>query len=184
MVLRRAVIGLLSISCAFPTYAARTLYVYPSNHGFLHQTGQHVPYGWAAMYRIHDPGYFIEAQANGGEKLAPGTYRYVFPFRLLAGQLSGLLTKADDVIRIEAWDVTTHECLISRTFQVSDFLPFSQHAVEKSLTFSTWKRPGHHFEPRVYWPGFSGIFLRDIELQQLNDFSPPDLEKKRPTLNS
>src|ERR1041385_7514461 len=100
MVLRRAVIVFLSISCAFPypawgsaphPNAAQTLFVYPSNHGFLHQTGQHVPYGWAAMYRIHTPGYFIEAQANGGEKLAPGTYRYIFPFRLLAGQLSGLL---------------------------------------------------------------------------------------------
>ena len=117
VVLRKAAIWCLALTCSFQTPAwardvdppgeGTTLFVYPSNHGFLHQTGYHVPYGWAAMYRIHPPGYFIEGQISGGEKLASGTYRYSFPFTLLPGQLGGLLSKADDVVRIEAWDSTT-----------------------------------------------------------------------------
>lgn len=187
MVLRKAVIVCLIALCAIPypvwgadspPNAETTLFVYPSNHGFLHQTGFHSPYGWAAMYRIQHPGYFIEAQANGGEALASGTYRYVFPFTLLAGQLGGLLSKADDVVRIEAWDATTHECLMSRTFQVCDFFPSPHHTVVKTLTFSTWKRDGHRFEPRVYWQGLSGILLRRIELHRLPDFTPKDLANK------
>jgi hypothetical protein len=164
-----------------PAIASKTLQTYPSNHGFLHQTGHHVPYGWAAMYRIHSPGYFIEAQANGGEALLPGTYRYLFPFSLLPGHLGGLLHNADDVVRIEAWDVTTHECLMSRTIQISDFLPLSKQLTVKAVTFSTWKRAGHRFEPRVYWPGLSGVFLRRIVLMQLNNSPENALARKAET---
>jgi hypothetical protein len=178
VVLRKIVPLLLLLLYSGDALAARVLHVYPSNHGFLHQTGYHVPYGWAAMYRIHAPGYFIEGQMNGGEALQPGTYTYVFPFSLLPGQLGGLLSKADDVIRIEAWDATTHECLMSRTFQISDFMPLSKRYTVKRLTFSTLGRTGHRFEPRVFWPGISGVFLRRILLEQETDFSAQTLDAK------
>ncbi len=174
-------LSLLPSAPALAAEASETespLFVYPSNHGFLHQTGHHVPYGWAAMYRIHAPGYFIEAQSNGGEFLEPGIYRYVFPFSILPGQLGGLLKNADDVVRIEAWDATTHECLVSRTLQVADFLPVGRKATIKSVTFSTLNRKGHRFEPRVYWQGLSGVFLGRMELHRLGDISLPDLNQK------
>jgi hypothetical protein len=188
VVLRQAGLWCLITLCAFPPTvwgteesplpAAKTLFVYPANHGFLHQTGQHVPYGWAAMYRIHDPGYFIEGQSNGGEALNPGVYRYLFSFNLLPGQLGGLLSKADDVVRIEAWDTTTHEILMSRTFQVYDFLPPSRRPRVKAITFSTHGRAGHRFEPRIYWPGLSGVLVQGITLQRLSDFDLKNLENK------
>jgi hypothetical protein len=175
MVLKNTLIGILIILCAFPhpvwgEKTERTLHVYPSNHGFLHQTGHHVPHGWAAMHRIHSPGYFIEGQTSGGELLPPGIYRYEFQFSLLSGQHSGLLSKANDVVRIEAWDATQHAVLMSRTFQVADFLDRQRHQVTKSITFSTHGRTGHRFEPKVYWQGLSGVFLRKVVLKELPDF--------------
>jgi hypothetical protein len=186
--LRKAIVWFLITLCAFPppargvedppAPAAQTLFVYPANHGFLHQTGHRVPYGWAAMYRIHFPGYFIEGQSNGGEALTPGIYRYIFSIALLPGQLGGLLAKADDVVRIEVWDVTTHERLMSRTFQIYDFLPPSRKYRTKALTFSTHGRDGHRFEPRVFWPGLSGVFLDRITLQRLSGIDLQELDAK------
>ncbi len=187
MVLRKAVIGWWVILCAFPypvwgektpSNAARTLFVYPGNHGFLHQTGYHVPQGWAAMHRIHAPGYFIEGQTSGGEALKPGIYRYEFVFTLLPGQHAGLLSKANDVVRIEAWDATAHVCLMSRTFQVADFIDLRKHQATKSVTFSTHGRAGHHFQPRVYWPGLSGVFLRRVRLLELPNYDLVELATK------
>ena len=75
MVLRRTLIGCLILLCANPKTtwaensgppnAVKTLFVYPSNHGFIHSTGYHVPYGWAALYRIHHP----EASLNEARRL-------------------------------------------------------------------------------------------------------------------
>lgn len=187
MVLRRAVIALLISLCAFPnpawgakspSNAARTLFVYPGNHGFLHQTGYHVPQGWAAMHRIHAPGYLIEGQISGGEALPPGIYRYEFVFTLLPGQHAGLLSKANDVVRIEAWDATAHLCLMNRTFQVADFVDLRRHQATKSVTFSTHGRAGHRFQPRIYWPGLSGVFLHRVRLQELPNYDITQLEKK------
>jgi hypothetical protein len=181
------VIGCLVTACAFlspalgseaPATAVQLPVVYPSNHGFLHQTGYHVPYGWAAMYRIHAPGYFIEGQSSGGERLPAGSYRYTFDFAILPGQLGGLLRKADDVARIEAWDATTHERLMARNFQVSDFLPLTRRYTSKALVFSTRGRVGHRFEPKVYWPGLSGVFLRRITLESLPEAAPLELEAR------
>src|SRR5690242_229552 len=149
-------ISLCSLLCLEPAAAAAsslsepelrpqpvTLYSFPGNHGFIHQTGYHVPSGWAARYRIDRPGYFIRGRATGGELLEPGTYRYTFYLALQSGSLGGLLHKANDVLRIEVWDKTTNERLVFRTFQIADFLPSSRRAVKKTLVFSTWERGGH-----------------------------------------
>jgi hypothetical protein len=187
MTVRTAAVVLWFFSSVVPTPVSAfdsspsedtTLFVYPSNDGFLHQTGHHTLQGWGAMYRIHTPGYFIAGQQTGGETLAAGTYRYSFPFSLMPGQLGGLLHNADDVVRVEAWDATRHECLVSRTFQLCDFLPVSRRYTVKTLTFSTRGREGHHFEPRVYWQGLSGVFLRRVVLERLRDVDPEVLRQK------
>src|SRR5271154_3547024 len=125
MVLRKAVIWSLTFLCITqnPAWAedstlpnaGTTLFVYPSNHGFIHDTGYHVPYGWASLYRIHQPGYFIHGRVNGGDPLPMGTFRYVFDWGLLPGSLAGLFWGANDAVRVEAWDVTAGERLMSRT---------------------------------------------------------------------
>src|SRR4029077_19860511 len=143
MVLRRAVIWCLILLCTFqnpawarsqdPPEAGTPLFVYPSNHGFIHETGYHVPYGWASLYRIHSPGFFIRGRVNGGDPLPEGTFRYIFRWALLPGSLAGLFRGANDVVRVEAWDVTAGECLMSRTFQLAD-LQSPRYAVPKTLT--------------------------------------------------
>src|SRR4051794_38185681 len=62
---------------------------YPGNHGFIHETGYHVPNGWAARYRLDPPGYFIRGRTNGGEPLETGTYQYVLFMDLQQGALGG-----------------------------------------------------------------------------------------------
>lgn len=156
----------------------QTLYVFPGNHGFIHETGYHVPMGWAARYRIDLPGNFIQGRISGGEELVSGTYRYVFYLALQPGKLGGLLKRADDVARVEVWDRTANERLIYQTFQIADFPAGSDRLVNKTLVFSTWKRQGHRFEPRIFWTGLSGLYLQRIELQRLADISPLDLAEK------
>src|SRR5258706_404492 len=125
--------------------------IYPGNHAFIHKTGQHSAYGWDAHFRIHRPGYMVSGLQNGGESLPIGTYRYDFYFALRPGHLASLLSSANDVVRLEVADASTKDVLLTRTFQTVDFPNLRKKLAVKSVTFSTWGRAGHLFEPRVYW---------------------------------
>lgn len=154
------------------------LFDYPGNHGFIHQTGAHVSNGWAARYRIDLPGYFISGRINGGEALQSGLYQYVFYLKPQPGSLGGLLRRAADVVRLEAWDRTANERVLFRTFQIADFPTTGSRLVRKSVAFSADGRSGHVFEPRLYWTGFSGLYLQRIELRRLSSLEPEALSKK------
>ncbi len=152
--------------------------IYSGNHAFVHETGMRHAMGWGAYYRMHRPGYIVSGLKNGGESLPGGTYRYDFFFALRPGHLISLLGDANDVVRLEAADVSTHEILTDRTFQMADFKGIRKGLVRKSLTFSTSGRGGHFFEPRIYWQGLSGVFLGRVERVRLEDISPTLLRQK------
>ena len=137
--------------------------VYPGNHAFLHLTGMHSAAGWDAYYRIHSPGYLVSGLKSGGESFPQGNYRYDFYFALQPGHLISLLSSANDVVSLEAFDASAHEVLSERTFQMADFKRVRKGLVRKTLTFSTWGRSGHFFEPRIFWQGLSGVTLARIE---------------------
>ena len=103
----------------------------------------------------------------------------IFIFALRAGHLDGLLSDANDIVRVEAYDATARERLLDRTFQRADFPSFHErHLVRKTLIFSTWGRDGHRIEPRVYWPGLSGLFLQRVELRPLATLPEKALSEK------
>lgn len=162
------------------TFADRSqlVFTYPGNHGFIHEIGVHVPSGWSARYRIDPPGYFIRGRITGGDELASGTFEFRFHFAIQAGSLGGLFNGANDIVRIEAWDRTTQERLLCRTFQEADFPRTGRRDVPKSLVFSTIGREGHRFEPRVYWSGLSSLYLNRVELRRLERVTAESLEAK------
>jgi hypothetical protein len=152
--------------------------VYPGNHAFIHETGAHIPSGWVADYRLHLPGYLVSGLKNGGDTLPEGNYRYDFYFAIRPGHLTGLLSDANDVVRLEVEDASTREVLVDRTLQLADFRRLRSRLWKKSLSFSTAGRKGHHFEPRIYWKGLSGIYLDRVECVTLDEVSASRLRQK------
>ena len=67
---------------------------------------------------------------------------------------------------------------MEQTFSQGDFRSYGRRSIIKTLTFSTWGRAGHRFEPRLYWPGLSSVALHRVDLVSLDSFSLPSLEQK------
>jgi hypothetical protein len=155
-----------------------TILTYAGNHGFVHQTGQHHTNGWSAVFRKHPPGYLVRGLSSGGADLPEGVYRYVFHFLPANGTLPGIFWQANDVVRVEAWDVTTGEVLVSRTFQRADFKAAGDRPFRATLLFSTEQRTEHRFEPRIFWPGLASVQLERVELQRFETLAPSALKQK------
>ena len=102
----------------FPSTLAQ---LYSANKDFSHQVGVPHGSGWEAYYREHHPGYLAKGLRSGGDLLTHGTYRYDFYFALRPGHFTGLLSGANDVVRLEAADTTAKETVLDRTFQIAGF---------------------------------------------------------------
>jgi hypothetical protein len=151
---------------------------YLGNHDFKHQTGQRDPLGWGAYYRHHIPGLLISGLKNGGERLPKGAYRYDFYFARRLGHFSNLLSGANETVRLEVYDVTAKEVIAERTLVLADLLEPRKKFVRKSLSFSSWERSQHRFEPRIYWKGMAGIALSKITRVNLEAPTPRELKIK------
>lgn len=152
--------------------------VFAGNHAFVHFTGSRDPAGWGAYYRHHVPGYLVAGLKSGGEVLPDGTYRYDFFFVRRLGHLPSLMSSANEVVRVEAYDHATGEVVAERTYPLTDFSPQNGKARRKSLIFSTWGRAGDPIEPRVYWKGMAGIALNKVERVNLGTPSAANLQEK------
>ncbi len=170
-----------SVWTAPPTIAdsiTPALFSYAGNSGFVHETGRHNPYGWQADYRISQPGYLVRGLSNGGDLLPEGEYRYDLYIGLRSGHLAGLLSAANDVIRVEAYDATAKERVMDRTFQMADFPSTRRGLGCLTLTFSTRGRHNHRWEPRIYWQGLAGLYLEKVDVYALESSSLTQLIDK------
>ena len=172
------VVSFLTSTLVSPLSGEDRLSFFPGNHGFIHETGVHVPGGWSARYRSEAPGYFIRGLAHGNQQLPAGIYRYWFYFSLPPGRLGGLFRKANDVVRLEVWDRETHQRLAFRTLQQADFPTVSKKLIPQSIVFSIPGRAVHSVEPKLYWQGLESLFLQRVELERLDAWAPELLPQK------
>lgn len=137
-----------------------------------------------AHYRIDRPGLLLQWPEKG-ESLQPGTYRYRFSLRRLPGNLPGILSSANDAVRLEVFDLTTNERIASRTIQQDDLANTQRGKTQThSVIFSSWGRENHHLQARVYWPGLTGISVDGFEREDLGSFSYQTLREKSQTFKS
>lgn len=165
----------LCISVILPTEAI-------SDHDLLslyrRDTGASLGAGWVAEFGRHTPGYLLDGYKQTPTALAPGTYQYTFYLQRGPGHLGGLFSGANDAVRLEVLDDTTHERIAAASFQENDFTRPWSRTPAKSVMFSTWGREGHRFVPRVYWPGLVSMRLQRVTLEALDPWSEAELEAK------
>src|SRR5437870_8663932 len=128
-----ASVPLFTTGIPMPLYFRPPTVIFPGNHAFLHKTGMRTYGGWNAFYRDHKPGYLVSGLYNGGEIIPPGNYRYDFFFALRGGHFVNLLSDANDVVRLEAYDAKTRDVILDRTVQMAEFSGLRKGLIRKSL---------------------------------------------------
>jgi len=175
-------IGLLGVIVT-PTKTPALIYDHPpkkliikynGNTDFNHKVGKAGSKGWELDYKRDLPGYALSGLKDPF-LLEPGFYRASYIIRRGNYPKKGLFHKTFGLFRIEIWDVTTKDLLVTRELQVADFGK-PNHYVPRRIEFSTKGREGHQFEPRAYWIGLANGEVQAVHIEK---FPQPDLKALR-----
>lgn len=147
-----------------------------ANRDFAHATGRIGSKGWQVDYRQDRPGYVIK-DLQHPLLLEEGLYRFNVDLRRGYYPNKGLFHKTFGLFRVEIWDITKNEILISHEYQIGDFSK-PNHYQTRWLEFSTEKRQGHIFEPRVFWIGLGNGEVGDMTVERFVLPSLKELEEK------